>query len=352
MRIGMPQRALHIMRGVLIALFLVVLAVSALADKAVKPTQTVKMPIPVLPAVIKATAFRAGGEGIGYHWPDKNGVRIVGSTDTTGNANGGAKVICGINDAWVLYDIAAAKAGEYTVTLRVSNITEGSTLRIELDGKDAAGKLMAPKTGAWGVYADVTSTPVKIAAGAHTLKVIWKGAIDPKIQAPRLHYLDIAEYKPFAIRINAGDYMDYTDSEGNVWQPDTGFADGECTERGEGVIIQNSKDTRIYMTEHFGMSSFSIKVPNGDYIARLHFAETFDDRKPGARIFAMNVQGVDFPKFDLIGEAGGSYRALIKTVPVTVTNGEFRITFSAPNMPSVTINGIELLQAAAPVAAQ
>lgn len=287
----------------------------------------------VLPAVINAAAFRAGA----------GNMRIIASADADGNAKGGSKVVCGSRDGWLAYDIETAKAGAYTFTLRAANVTSGANLRIAIDDKYLDSAFSVPNTGSWAAFADIKSKLVKLTAGKHTLKVVWDSTTGPKFILPRLHYIDIAA--PIAIRINAGDYMDYTDSAGNVWQPDTGFVDGDCVERGEGVIIKNSKDVRIYRTEHFGMSRFALKVPNGNYIARLHFAETFDDRRPGSRVFKMTVQDVDFPKFDLIGEAGGSYRALIKTVPVSVENGEFVITFFATNIPSVTINGIELLQA-------
>ena len=344
MLIGIPHQALLILRGVLVSILLVILAaIMANAEPVV-----LKQTVPVLPAVINAAAFRAGGEGIGYHWPRTKHVRIIDSTDATGDAKGGDKVVCGIRNGWLLYDIEAAEASTYTFTLRTATLLAGLTIRLELDGQ-VADTVAVPKTGSWNRFIDVTSKPVKVAAGMHALKVIWAETTGIKYRLPRLRYIAIAESKPCAIRINAGDYMDYTDSEGNVWQPDTGFEGGECVERGEGVIIPNTKDVRIYRTEHFGMSRFSVKVPNGNYIARLHFAETFDDRKAGSRIFEMNVQGVEFARFDLIGEAGGSYRALIKTIPVTVTKGEFAITFHAQNMPTVTINGIELLQADTPV---
>ena len=80
-----------------------------------------------------------------------------------------------------------------------------------------------------------------------------------------------------AIRIDAGSSASYTDSAGNVWLPDQGFADGDTVDRGDDVQIANTKDPAIYRTEHYDMTSFSQKVPNGKYTVKLHFAETFDD---------------------------------------------------------------------------
>ncbi|MEI6518470.1 MAG: malectin domain-containing carbohydrate-binding protein [bacterium] len=332
MQIGKSQKESRALRGVLTAiLFLIITVTMTSADVIKEKDEIVVLETPIIPAVIPAVKYQHG------EWPG-----IANTPVRNIIYNGG--VVRGIGNCKLSYDILAAKAGNYAITLNIASIISDLSMRVQLDDVDVTGKLLIPNTGSWKKYTDVTSKKVVITAGKHIIKVIWDETPGINFLLPRLASIKIDNYKPLAIRINAGDYMDYTDSKGNVWQPDTGFADGECVERGEGVIIKNSKDVRIYRTEHFGMSRFSLKVPNGNYIARLHFAETFDDRRPGSRIFKINVNGTEFPKFDLIGEAGGCYRALIKTVPITVINGEFYITFSAPNMPSVTINGIELLE--------
>src|ERR1041384_167852 len=68
----------------------------------------------------------------------------------------------------------------------------------------------------------------------------------------------------------------YTDSNGNKWLADQGFEGGEFADRGGDMQIENTKDPEIYRTEHWGMSSFSQAVPNGKYIVKLHFAETYE----------------------------------------------------------------------------
>ena len=89
------------------------------------------------------------------------------------------------------------------------------------------------------------------------------------------------------IRIDAGATAPYTDSNGNVWLPDQGFVDGDTVDRGNDVQIANTKDPAIYRTERYGMSAFSYKLPNGKYIVKLHFAETYDEyhRCGAARFF-------------------------------------------------------------------
>jgi len=145
------------------------------------------------------------------------------------------------------------------------------------------------------------------------------------------------------VRIKAGLTSSYTDSEDNVWLPDQGFTDGDTTERAEDLQIANTKDPALYRTERYSMTSFSYPVPNGKYIVKLHFAETFEGISgPGDRVFSFKVQGQEFKDFDVWVKAGGQQRAYVETVHVEVSNGHLDITFT-PKMENPEINGIEIL---------
>jgi len=147
------------------------------------------------------------------------------------------------------------------------------------------------------------------------------------------------------VRIKAGLSTTLTDSEGNVWQPDQGFADGETTDRDADLKIANTVDPALYRSEHYSMTSFSYPVPNGKYIVKLHFAETYDGISgPGDRVFSFNVQGHEFNDFDVWVKAGGPNKAYIETIPVEVTDGKVNITFTA-KVENPEINGIEILPA-------
>jgi len=144
------------------------------------------------------------------------------------------------------------------------------------------------------------------------------------------------------IRIKAGSSTPFTDSSGNVWQAEKGFNGGDTVERDASTAIANTKDPGLYLSEHYSMDSFTLDVPNGKYIAKLYFAETFDGiTGPGQRVFSFNVQGQDFKDVDLYVKAGGPNRAYVVTVPVEVTDGKFKITFT-PNVENPEINAIEL----------
>ena len=144
------------------------------------------------------------------------------------------------------------------------------------------------------------------------------------------------------IRIKAGSSAPFTDSSGNVWQAEQGFEGGDVIER-DGIEIANTKDAGLYRSEHYGMSSFSCVIPNGKYIAKLHFAETFDGiTGAGQRVFSFDVQGHEFKDVDVYVKAGGPNRAYTETVPVEVTNGKFTITFTS-NVENPQINAIEVV---------
>ena len=153
-----------------------------------------------------------------------------------------------------------------------------------------------------------------------------------------------APAKSGVIRIKAGSTDPFKDSSGNVWAAEQGFDGGDVVARDAGTAIANTKDAGLYLSEHYSMTSFSIAVPNGKYIAKLHFAETFDGVSgPGQRVFTFNVQGQkEFKDFDVFVKAGGSNKAYIETVPVEVTNGKFTITFTS-NVENPEINAIELV---------
>ena len=147
------------------------------------------------------------------------------------------------------------------------------------------------------------------------------------------------------VRIKAGSSASFTDSDGNVWLPDQGFADGDMTDRPEDMQIANTKDQALYRSEHYGMSAFSYPVPNGKYVVKLHFAETYDGVSgTGERVFSFKVGDQEFKDFDVWAKAGGAKTAYVETVNTEVTDGKLNVTFTA-NVENPEINGIEILPA-------
>lgn len=107
--------------------------------------------------------------------------------------------------------------------------------------------------------------------------------------------------------------------------------------------VKGTDDSALFLSEHWGMTAFTHKLPNGKYLAKLYFAETYSGiRGEGERVFTLNVQGKEFADFDIWKKAGGFQKAYIESVPVEVTDGEFRITFTQKRQ-SPAIKAIEII---------
>jgi phosphate-selective porin len=150
--------------------------------------------------------------------------------------------------------------------------------------------------------------------------------------------------KPTAIRIKTGITAPLKDETGVTWEADRGFADGDTVER-EDAQIANTKTPSVYRAERYGMSAFSVPVPNGKYTVKLHFAETYEGiTDAGQRVFDFKVGDKEFKNFDVFKLAGGANKAYVETVPVEVKNGKLDITFTAV-VENPEINGIEIIPA-------
>ena len=149
----------------------------------------------------------------------------------------------------------------------------------------------------------------------------------------------------FPIRIKAGVSTTFTNSDGTIWLPDQGFADGDTTDRPDDLKIENTDTPALYHSEHYQMTKFSYPVPNGKYTVKLYFAETFEGvTEAGQRVFSFSIGGHEFKDFDIFVKAGGPAKAYVETVPVEVTNGKIEITFT-PNVENPEINAIEIIPA-------
>ena len=144
------------------------------------------------------------------------------------------------------------------------------------------------------------------------------------------------------IRIKAGKSEPVKDAEGNVWLADQGFEGGQTIERPD-IEIANTKSPDLYRAERYSMDSFSWPVPYGKCTVKLHFAETFEGiTGPGERVFSFKVQGREFKDFDVWVKAGGALKAYVETVPVMVTDGKLKVTFT-PKVENPQICAIEII---------
>lgn len=148
------------------------------------------------------------------------------------------------------------------------------------------------------------------------------------------------------IRVKAGDGP-YTDSKKQVWATDNGFSGGNTTPTYP-PSVTGTADPQLYLTQRWGLFSYSFSVPNGPYTLNLYFAETYAPKqKVGARVFSVTVNGATvLNNFDVFAKVGAN-AADIESIPVTVTTGTISIKFVCP-VPDPFVNAIEILSASPP----
>jgi hypothetical protein len=150
-------------------------------------------------------------------------------------------------------------------------------------------------------------------------------------------------------RIKAGSPTAVT-INGKIWSSDTAYAfDNLQPFSNPGLFTIGATDEdSLYLREQSSNANkmpfrYEIPLPNGDYVVRLHFAEIVwgapgGGFTAGAGSRVMNVKLENqyrLTNFDVVQEVGAA-QALIKNLPVTVTDGKLNIDFSATvDRPSV-----------------
>jgi len=247
----------------------------------------------------------------------------------------------------------AVPNGKYVVKLHFAETFDGITgpgervFSFNVQGHEFKDFDVWVKAGG-ALKAYVETVPIEVADG----KV--KVTFTPKVENPQICAIEIMPQTltetdgaaptsaAKTIRIKAGKAEPVKDAEGNVWLADQGFQGGEVIERPD-IQIANTKSPDLYRAEHYSMDSFSCAVPNGKYVVKLHFAETFDGiTGPGERVFSFNVQGHEFKDFDVWVKAGGALKAYVETVPIEVADGKVKVTFT-PKVENPQICAIEIM---------
>ncbi|MGB2641749.1 MAG: malectin [Candidatus Acidiferrum sp.] len=143
------------------------------------------------------------------------------------------------------------------------------------------------------------------------------------------------------IRVNCGG-PSYTDSKGQVWQADSGFTGG--TAESSKNPVTGTSDPTLFQDYRWNPSSYSFKVPNGQYQVNLYFDESnAQAEKISGRVFNVSVQRtVVFPEVDIFADAGAN-AALIKSTNVSVTTGTLTIVFAHVAGQDPEISAIEIL---------
>jgi hypothetical protein len=144
-------------------------------------------------------------------------------------------------------------------------------------------------------------------------------------------------------RIAAGRDAPYKDAKGNTWDADATYANGGSTIERPDLNVTGTDEPGLYRAERYSMDGYTFKVPNGNYMVKLHFAETYEGiSSPADRVFTFAVQGKQFKDFSPWKAAGAQFKAYVETVKdVKVADGTLKITFT-PQVENPQICGLEI----------
>ena len=183
---------------------------------------------------------------------------------------------------------------------------------------------------------------VAATAAGYPAAVPQNGVVSPGLATTANFTLSAAAFT--SIRVNAGGGA-YTDPSGNLWAPDTGYSGGSTWSTPAGIA--NTTTPPLYQSERFGTSALQYQfngIPAGTYTVKLKFAEIWFG-SPGQRVFniALNSQTVQ-TGFDIVAAAGGAFRAVDLSFPVTVSAGQIVIRLTAV-VENPKISAIEIVPA-------
>lgn len=136
------------------------------------------------------------------------------------------------------------------------------------------------------------------------------------------------------VHINAGSDSPYTDSKGNVWEPDTAYVNTGYVFEVD-VPIKSTKKDPLYQSERYdpfdpSEMMYSINLDSGIYEIWLYFAEIFDRAFfDGARVFSVRMEGkVVVKNLDIYQAAGAGNKAHVEKVrSIAVNDGVLNIDF-------------------------
>ena len=133
----------------------------------------------VLPAIIAAEDFDAGGEGVGYHdttaanvgglYRSAEGVDIIAGPD-----GGGDSFVVSTFETgeWLAYTVDVPAAANYELALYGASVFGDSAYHVEIDGFDATGRIGFPNTGSWSSFQWSVPWTIGFPAGRHVLKIV------------------------------------------------------------------------------------------------------------------------------------------------------------------------------------
>jgi malectin (di-glucose binding ER protein) len=194
---------------------------------------------------------------------------------------------------------------------------------------------------------DIATTKVFTDVAPASDGTIHVDFVTPEAFVNAIEILQGTPHRMLPVRIVAG-HFPYTDSDGNVWMPETYFFGGRLSSFGGG--LSKVPDGRLYEWHRFGHFHYVVPVAmGGKYTLKLHFREHWFGVQNGgiggvgSRVFDVSCNGSMLLRgFDISREAGSE--PLVKSFQhiEPTPQGKIEIYFTpAVNYPS--ISAIEII---------
>jgi hypothetical protein len=136
-----------------------------------------------------------------------------------------------------------------------------------------------------------------------------------------------------ALRINTGSTAPYTDTMGNVWQPDTGFTGGFGVQNSVAIgapMATGTDNPQLFDFSRDGEFTYDIPVANGTYLVTFLFCEHFYNNV-GERLMNIDLQGArSLTNYDILAHAAKNATATQSIAGVVVNDGHLRINVASP----------------------
>lgn len=145
----------------------------------------------------------------------------------------------------------------------------------------------------------------------------------------------------FPIKINCAGpaALDYLADAGWTKDTDYGVLDGSSTNYASSLQINNTDEDVIFQSEKYGMVTYKVRVPNGNYNVNLMFAENYFTSS-GKRVFDVYLeQNRVLENFDIYLESGNTTANIKEFLNINVSDYVLDIQF-AEKIDNALINGI------------
>ena len=230
---------------------------------------------------------------------------------------------------------SSAKVWVFNTALYLDGVANGGYDIDPFEANSVIGYGVIDATIGSGGFVDV---PVSLSespdtGGINYVAAVLVGAGD--LRSPSSNIL-VIDYDPSGssstalVRVNPGGGA-YTDGDGQPWSADYGFTSGNTTTFANPIV--GTTDDELYQSFRYDDSPSSpldyvFAVPNGEYLVKLHFAETWSGiTGAGQRVFDVLLEDqIAVNDLDLFAVAGPN-TAHVETLQTTVTDGELTIGF-------------------------